>query len=114
VSKYKYYFRKPKSEIVNDIFNWLLIPGKIYFELKYPFYLLEPVINAFKGHKKSKDYKNRKYYDTFYSLKKQGYIKIGKTNHQVYVELTPEGKKKAGWMQINDLKVKKNGMGNGE
>ncbi|GAG92292.1 unnamed protein product, partial [marine sediment metagenome] len=34
-------------------------------------------------------------------------IKIEKRNHQFYIKLTERGKKKAGWMQIDELKIKK-------
>ncbi|MDD2672516.1 MAG: hypothetical protein PHW43_08910 [Syntrophales bacterium] len=101
MSKYKYYFRKPRSEIVKDILKWLLMPGKIYLDAGYPF------IKELKKYQKNKEYKNKKYYDVFYRLRKEGCIKMGRINNQVYMELTDMGRKKAGWMQINDIKVKR-------
>jgi len=32
-------------------------------------------------------------------------INIQKENHQVYISLTEKGKKKAGWLQIDNLKI---------
>jgi hypothetical protein len=105
MSKYKYYFRKPKSEIVKDILKGLLIGGMICAAGTSP-YFTRGLIKNFSKWTGDKN-KKRKFYDTFYRLKKQGFIKIEKVNHQVYIQLTEEGKKKANWMQINDLKIKK-------
>lgn len=109
MSKYKYYFKKPRSEITKDVFKWLVIPGKIYLEIegKYPYYFLGTIIDSFKKRQSSKKYKQRKVYSTFYNLKKQGCLNIEKKEHQVCISLTEKGKKKADWMQIDDLKINK-------
>ena len=36
--KYKYYFRKPKSEIAKDILYWLAITGAITIALTSPYF----------------------------------------------------------------------------
>jgi len=102
--KYKYYFRKPKSEIVKDIIRWLFVSGCIYFAATSPYFF----INLFKKFITQKPYYNRrKVYDAFYQLRKRGVVQIERRNHQIYISLTKEGKKLAGWLQIDALKIKK-------
>ena len=103
IGKYKYYFKKPKSEISKDIFSWLLIAGAVYIAASSPYFIR----NLLTGYKKWQKYPKRKVYDTFYMLRKKGYINIGKRNRQIYISLTKEGKKKAGMFQIDALTIKK-------
>jgi len=103
IGKYKYYFKKPKSEISKDIFSWLLIAGAVYIAASSPYFIR----NLLTGYKKWQKYPKRKVYDTFYMLRKKGYINIGKRNRQIYISLTKEGKKKAGVFQIDALTIKK-------
>lgn len=105
MSKYKYYFRKPKSEIIKDILNGLWIGGMVCIACATP-----PSALSRELMKKIRKYdknKQRRFGDAFYQLKKQGLIKIKWSNHQAYISLTEEGKKKANWMQIDALKIKK-------
>jgi len=101
--KYKYYFRKPKSEIVKDILFWLVFTGMVYIAASSPYFIR----NLIKAYQKRKRYPKKKIVDTFYNLRKQGLIEFGMKNKQVYIRLTEKGKKKANWMQINYLKIKK-------
>lgn len=101
--KYKYYFKKPKSEIIKDVIYWLFIAGTICITATSPYFL----INLLKEIKKWRKYKRRKVYDAFYKLRKRGCIKIEKKGHQIYIRLTQEGKKLAGWFQIDSLKIKR-------
>jgi len=103
MTKYKYYFRKPKSEIVKDILYWLMISGAVAIAATSPYFL----INALKAYKKLQKYEKKKVYNSFYKLRKKGFIKIEKRNQQIYISLTEEGKKKAGWFQIDTLTIKK-------
>ena len=103
VLKYKYYLKKPRSEIVKDILYGLLVSGGILIAASSPYFF----INLIKSWKKMKKYPKKKVFDTFYNLKRQGLIEIRKVNHQIYISLTQKGKEKAGWLQINDLKIKK-------
>jgi len=103
MSKYRYYFRKPKSEITKDIFSILLFTGGVAIAATSPFFL----INLLKGYKNFRKYPREKVCDTFYRLKKRGYVIFSKSKGQVYISLTAEGKKLAGWMQIDELKIKK-------
>lgn len=101
--KYKYYFKKPKSEITKDVFRWLAISGAVCIAATSPYFS----INLMRGVKRWREYKRRKVYDTFYNLRKQGCISIKNINHQVYIHLTEEGKKRAGWLQVDCLKIKR-------
>jgi len=103
MSKYKYYFRKPKSEIAKDIFYTLMTAGAISIAATSPYFIR----NLMKGLKLSKKYKKKKMQDTLYILRRKGYIDIVKENKQIYIALTKEGKRKAGWLQINDLKIRR-------
>lgn len=101
IRKYKYYFKKPKSEIVKDIFGWLFVGGMVAIAATSPFF----VQNIMKAYEKSKKYPERKVSDTFYRLKQQGLIEIQTVNRQIYISLTPEGRKLAGILQIDKLKI---------
>ena len=103
MTRYKYYFRKPKSEIAKDIFSWLLVGGIVCVAATSPFFLT----NISKAFKKSQKYKKKKIYDAFYQLRKQGCIRITEKDNQIYIGLTERGRKKAGWLQIDSLKIKR-------
>lgn len=101
--KYKYYFRKPKSEIVKDIMKGLLTSGAIIIAAQSPYFIR----NVLKEYKNWKKYPKKKVADTFSNLRKQGYIEIERENKQIYIRLTEEGKKRAGMYQIGALEIKK-------
>lgn len=103
MSKYKYYFKKPKTEIVKDIFYALFAVGAICIAASSPYF----VRNVIRGIKSIKKYEKKKISSVFYDLKKEGYIDIKMNGRQIYISLTEKGRKKAGWMQINDLKIKR-------
>jgi len=103
MTKYKYYFKKPRSEIARDILIWLAITGAVFVAATSPYFIYN-VMRIFKNRKK---YPKKKIYDTFYRLQREGYIEIGKKNHQIYISLTEAGRKKAGRFQIDSLEIKK-------
>lgn len=103
MSKYKYYFKKPKSEITKDIFEILLVAGMVAIASTSPYF----IINILKAYKRLEKYPKNKISDTFYRLRKRGYIKFSEEKGQIYISFTAEGKKAAGWMQIDSLKIKK-------
>jgi len=103
MSKYKYYFRKPKSEITKDILKWLVTSGMIYVAASSPYF----VISLMRNSKRWKRYKRKNIYNAFYRLQKNGCINIREKDHQFYVSLTPKGKKKANWLQIDSLEIKR-------
>jgi len=103
MTKYKYYFQKPRSEIVKDMLLWIAAAGVIYVAASSPYFIM----NIMKAYKRSRKYGKKKVYDTFYNLKRQGCIRIENKNHQIYISLTEKGKKRAGWFQIDNLKIKR-------
>jgi len=103
LKKFKYYLKKPRTEIVKDALYWLMVVGAVSIAATSPFFLT----NLFKGYKRWRKYSKKKVWDTFYNLKRQGLIKIKKKNYQIYISLTEKGKAKAGWLQIDALKIRK-------
>jgi len=101
--KYKYYFKKPKSEIVKDFLSSLVITGAVCIAATSPYF----IINFLNSYKKWKKYPKKRIRDTFYNLKRAGLIEIEKKNNQIYIRLTKEGKRKAGIFQIDSLKIKR-------
>ncbi len=101
--KYKYYLKKPKSEIVKDIISWLVIAGAVYIAASSPYF----VLNLMKAFKRWQKYPKKKIADAFYRLRRKGCIEIRKKDHQIYISLTEKGKKMAGWLQIDALKIKR-------
>lgn len=107
LKKYKYYFKKPKSEIVKDILKFLLISGAFVMAAsseKFWWNFWQKVLGIKKDFN---EYPKKKVYDNFYLLLKQGLIKVEKKRKQIYIYLTEKGKAKANWLQINDLKIKR-------
>lgn len=103
MSKYKYYLKKPKSEITKDILIILAVSGAVAFAATSPYFGANLARRFFK----QKKYKPKRVYDTFYRLRKEGCIEIQKKNHQMYISLTEEGRKRAGIYQINSLEIKR-------
>jgi DNA-binding transcriptional regulator PaaX len=103
LEKYKYYFKKPRSEITKDVLYWLLIAGAVYIAASSPSFAK----NLVRDYKKWKKYSERNVYDAFYNLRRQGLIEFRKERKQIYINLTLEGRKKAGYLQINDLEIKR-------
>lgn len=103
LGKYKYYFKKSKSEIVKDVLNLLAMTSIFVIAANSPYFAR----NILKSYKKWKKFSKKRVVDTFYNLKRQGLIQIEKKGKQIYISLTEKGKKKAGIFQINNLKVEK-------
>ena len=103
MTKYKYYFKKPKSEIMKDALLWLVVSGAVCIAATSPYFIL----NLMKAFKNSRKYNKKKVYDAFYKLRKEGSVRIKTKNGQIYIALTEKGKKKAGWLQIDALRIKK-------
>ena len=101
--KYKYYFRKPKSANIQDILKLLAIGGAIYIAAGSPYF-----IRMFlKKYSQLGKYPNKKISNAFSRLRKQGCLQFQTVNRQIYISLTEKGKRKAGWMQIDDLEIVK-------
>ncbi|MBZ1345039.1 MAG: hypothetical protein KY055_00090 [Candidatus Nealsonbacteria bacterium] len=106
MTKYKYYLRKPKSEIIKDVLLTLATTGMICVAATSPYFGIN-IIREIKRWKKYKKYKKRKITDAFKRLQKQGCLDIEIVKNQIYIHLTKEGKKLAGWMQIDALRIKR-------
>jgi len=106
LAKYKYYFRKPKSEIVKDILYGLLVVGAFTIASSSPKFWWKLWEAVLKGKLKN-DYSKKKVYNAFQTLLKRGDIKIKRKGKQIYIYLTEKGKARASWLQINDLKIKR-------
>lgn len=103
MSKYKYYFRKPRSEIIKDFLNTLLVAGTITIAASSPYF----IVNLLKANKSFRRYPKPRIADTFARLKREGLVETVRRNGQIYIKLTDKGEKKAGFYQINSLKIKK-------
>jgi len=106
MTKYKYYLRKPKSEIIKDVLLTLATTGMICVAATSPYFGVN-IIREIKRWRKYKKYKKRKITDAFKRLQKQGCLDIEIVKNQIYIHLTKEGKKLAGWMQIDALRIKR-------
>lgn len=103
MTQYRYYFKKPRGEIIKDIFSWLLVGGMIAIAATSPTFLYQG-LQTFHRRKK---YKKQSVSNAFHRLRKEGCIDVHTHNHQLYVSLTEEGRKRAGRFQINNLQIKK-------
>lgn len=102
LGKYKYYFRKPKSDITKDVLSWLLIAGAVVvISAVSPSF----IANILLKYRKLKKYPKKRVASTFSYLRKRGLLNIEKKDHQIYISLTNEGRKKAGMFQINSLGI---------
>lgn len=103
MTKYKYYLRKPRSEIIKDILLVLATGGLICLAATSPYF----GVNLIRGISRWKKHKPRKLTDAFKRLQKRGCIEIEVIRNQIYIRLTKEGRKLAGWMQIDALRIKR-------
>lgn len=98
-----FHFRKSRSEIVKEIFVLLLLSGIICVAATSPYFL----VNILKEAKKFKKYQKRKVYNAFYRLQRNGCVLIERKNNQIYMSLTEKGERMAGYLQIENLRIKK-------
>jgi len=100
---------KNKSEIAKSIFKGILLAGGIAVASTSPIFISHvlPVIYRYAGSKLKNKKNHKKFYDTFYRLKKEDMLFFENRGGQLYISLTPEGKKRAGKYQIDDLRIKK-------
>jgi hypothetical protein len=92
------------------VLRGLLIAGGIAIACTSPYFvtkILPKIVRYARYEYKNKRKKEKCFYNAFFYLKKNGYIRIDNKNGQIYISLTEEGRKKAGKYQIDDLKIKK-------
>jgi CRISPR-associated endonuclease Cas2 len=102
--KYKYYFRKPRSEVTKDIFQWLLTGGAITVAATSPYFGIH-AWRAFQKLQKQKKYEKQNFSDIFTRLRRKGFIEVKQQGYNLHIALTPEGRRRAGYLQINALKI---------
>jgi hypothetical protein len=99
---------KNKKEIAGVILKGILISGGIAVAATSPYFVpivLPKIIKAAKYElKRRKRIKN--FYRSFYYLRSEGFINVDNKNGQIYISLTPEGKKKAGKYNIDNMQIK--------
>ncbi len=101
IKKYKYFLKKPKSGITKDILYWLLITGAVSVAATSPYFLT----NFLRHYKRFNKYQKKQLSSTFYKLKKKNLLNIEKRGRQIHISLTEQGRKKAGWLQIDYLEI---------
>lgn len=106
MSKYKYYLKKPKREITKDILVGVATAGVVAVAATSPFFIINVLRVLWKEKDRSR-YKRKDIYNTFYRLRKQGFLNMEEDRHgQLYISLTDKGRAKAIWYQINNLSIK--------
>lgn len=98
---------KQKS-LSKKILEGLLITGAVFIAASSPYFAFHLSRNFSKilRQRKYLKAKQAKFDNSFYYLKRRGYLNIEKKNKQIYISLTEEGRKKAGKYLIDDLKIK--------
>lgn len=99
---------KNKNQIAKNIFKGVLLAGSIAVAATSPYFVSRvlPKIVRYAGYKIGNIKYKKRFYNTFYRLKKEGLIQFENKNGQIYISLTKEGRKKAGKYQIDDLAIK--------
>ncbi|HEY4497186.1 MAG TPA: hypothetical protein VJC20_00285 [Candidatus Paceibacterota bacterium] len=103
MTKYKYYFKKPKQEIAADALKWLAVGGVVVAAVMAP----NAVGTLVRTFPRRNQYPRKHTYNAFYRLYKTGCLEIEKKNHQIYILLNEKGRRRAGRLQMNHLKIKK-------
>lgn len=103
LGKYRYYFRKPRSEITKDILLWLLVAGGVILSGSG-----SGIVSRMLFQRKSlRKYPKRNLQSMFSYLRKREMVAVEEHNHQIYLSLTDEGKRKAGMFQLQEFKIPK-------
>ncbi|MCD6148391.1 CRISPR-associated endonuclease Cas2 [bacterium] len=97
------------ESITKKVLKGLLLVGAIYVAASSPYFAFYLSRNLRKvlGEKKPIKKKDPRFKNAFYYLKNRGYLDIRKKNHQIYIALTKQGRKRAGKYLIDDLNIKK-------
>lgn len=104
MTKYKYYLRKPRGEIVKDILWWLAVSGTLVIAVTAPKFFGVMLREFSKRHPSHKRVSSE---SAFRRLLKDDCIKVEREGLHVSISLTEKGRRKAGWLQIDKLKIKK-------
>lgn len=98
-----------KESLSGKILQGVLITGAVCIAASSPYFAFHLSRNFSKILKQRKYLKAKqaKFDNSFYYLKRKGYLNIEKRNKQVYISLTKKGKEKAGKYIIDDLEIEK-------
>ena len=100
-----------RNSLSRKVLTGILLTGAIYVAASSPYFALrlpKEISRYLKKRKYLKDkYKDSKFNNSFYYLKRKGYLNIERKNKQIYISLTKQGKEKAGKYLIDDLEIKK-------
>lgn len=97
-----------RDPISKKILKGLLLAGAIYVAASSPYFAFYLSRNFWRSLGTSKPpQKDNRFRNAFYYLKRKGFLEIRKKNHQIYIALTREGRKRAGKYLIDDLEIKK-------
>ena len=96
-----------EESVAKKILKGLSIAGQIYFAGAPPYYAVFRRLRKIFKELNSLEENDPRFKNAFYYFKKKGYLEIRKKNHQIYIALTPEGRKRAGKYLIDDLEIKK-------
>lgn len=91
---------------MKDVLKILAMAGATYIAASSPYFGTN-LIRHFGRRRKYSEREKKNVYNAFYRLRKQGYLAFAFKNHQLYISLTEEGKKRAGRFQIDSLSIKK-------
>jgi|SRR3989344_2288745 len=103
MTKYKYYFKQPKTSIAKDILRWFATAGIIFIAASSPNFV-HRMTHEFR---KRGGYNEKSIRGTFYRLQREGCFITRRRGRQIYISLTEKGRKKAGRFQIDHLTIKK-------
>lgn len=95
------YLTRPKGKIVKDILYWIAVAGIITIAATSPYF----VRDLLRVWQRRKRYKQRSIETAFHRLRKEGFIAVGRKGHNYFVALTGKGKKKAGMVQLDSLRI---------
>ncbi len=97
-----------REMITKKILYALLMGGAIAVAASSPYFTLRFSRNlsrAIEGYRGA--VKKEKLDNAFFYMRRKGYIRFEKKNHQIYIFLTAEGKKRAGKYTIDELHIKR-------
>jgi len=100
-----------QNSLSRKVLTGILLVGAIYIAASSPYFALrlpKEISRYLKRRKYLKEkYGDKTFNNSFYYLKRQGYLNIERKNKQIYISLTKQGKEKAGKYLIDDLEIKK-------
>jgi len=96
--------RKIKTKYyAKEILKCLLLTGAIYIAASSPYFVFKLSQNVFKNRMVVR----KKFSNSFWYLKKRGFLQLKRRGQDVCISLTEEGKKRAGKYQIDDLYIER-------